>query len=494
MPKHSPIIIDITQAPGLVNSGHPRYFSMEQRREMLRTLMDGTFNIRLEGEQFLIKHESENIDDYQLRLRTAVLTPFFSTAMNSMLSKPFEKPLTFDSELTHEKIIILSDNIDLEETHIHDFGYNFGLDATVSGISFILTDFQTNNVEDATAAEQESKDLRPYLSHIKAQNVFGWRTETVNARPVLKQFKYWLLKEVNDGEFGTKVIPVIRVLEPGIWREFRKDTTNKWTETAGGDVKGHNGENLTIIPVVPYYTKKTGFFTALPPHEDIGFSNIKYYQSRSDQDTSLHFARMPIYLGKGLKSQVPGQQQEDTLVIGANRIIHGDDNAELIVVEHTGSAIEAGRQDLKDLAEDIAAMTISAQFATPGNVTATAKAIDESSKNTVVKARTRNLENALNLAFDHMALFDAELDAFKEKNNHVASVNLNTDFGLTLGQEQDIQNLIRMRQMGEISSHRFLTEVQRRGLVSDDMNVEDELERADADAPEVEKTVQLDIE
>lgn len=477
--------IKLIDEGGKVNSVHPYYRTMEARREMLRDLMGGTYDVRAAGEKYLPKNEKEHDDDWAVRLRGATLTPFFRNAMHSMLSKPFEKPLTLDQDLTHSKIFEYYDNIDLSGTNLHDMGYVYGLESTVSGVSFLVTDFQNNQAIGATLQQQKDMLLRPYIFHVKPHNVFGWRTEKVGGVSKLTQFRYFTVVEKPEGDFGVQYVPVIRVLEPGKWQEWEFRGTNGWVFAAEGEVRGFDNRPLNVIPVTPYYTNQCGTLKALPPHEDIGYANIKYYQSRSEQDTSLHFARIPMYFGKNLNVSVPGQEKsEPGIDISSHNIILGGADSDLKVVEHTGQAIEAGRVDLKDLSDEIAAMTVAAHYAKPGNMTATAKAIDESNKNTVVKARTRNLEAALNQALDYMALFDRELAAFKEANEHVASVNLNTDYGLSMAAESDIQDLIKMRQMGEISSPRFLTEVQRRGLLSDDLDIEDEVDSAESDVPE----------
>ena len=79
----------------------------------------------------------------------------------------------------------------------------------------------------------------------------------------------------------------------------------------------------------------------------------------------------PLLLSRNL--QVP----ETGLDIGPNRLILSDDpSADLRFVEHSGAAIEAGRQDLRDLEERMAILGLDLIARRPGHMTATAKAID----------------------------------------------------------------------------------------------------------------------
>ena len=111
--------------------------------------------------------------------------------------------------------------------------------------------------------------------------------------------------------------------------------------------------------------------TGRPPLMDLALLNLAHWQSSSDQRHILHVARVPLLFARNLR---PG---ENGLDIGPNRLIVGDsDGADLKFVEHSGSAIEAGRQDLVDLEDRMAVMGLDLIARRPGSATATARAID----------------------------------------------------------------------------------------------------------------------
>ncbi|MCV4274467.1 DUF4055 domain-containing protein [Pseudomonas capsici] len=72
----------------------------------------------------------------------------------------------------------------------------------------------------------------------------------------------------------------------------------------------------------------------------LGASSI--YQESSDQWNILRIARVPVLFASGVA--------EDALIaIGSEYAIKGESGADLKYVEHSGAAIGAGRDSLKDL-------------------------------------------------------------------------------------------------------------------------------------------------
>ncbi len=53
------------------------------------------------------------------------------------------------------------------------------------------------------AAEKEL-NRRPYFVHIKAEDMIGWKTETVHGKETLAQIRFREIATVADGEFGEK--------------------------------------------------------------------------------------------------------------------------------------------------------------------------------------------------------------------------------------------------------------------------------------------------
>ena len=140
-------------------------------------------------------------------------------------------------------------------------------------------------------------------------------------------------------------------------------------------------------------------------------------------------------------------------------------------VEHSGKAIGAGRDDLKDLEIQMEVLGMQ-PFVQPAVKSRTATEVVgvESRTMTTIQAWIRSLENVIETAYMFAATWvgvelpeDFAVDVFNE-------------FGLSFKSEQDIRALDAARMRGDISHTTYLRELKRRGIISDDISVAQEVE------------------
>ena len=70
------------------------------------------------------------------------------------------------------------------------------------------------------------------------------------------------------------------------------------------------------------------------------------------------------------------------------------------------------------------------------------------------------------------------------------TVDVFSDFGITLNGSSDSEFLLKARAQGEITGKTFLSEIKRRGVLADSVNVEDELDELEAEGPSFEEQQQ----
>ena len=125
-------------------------------------------------------------------------------------------------------------------------------------------------------------------------------------------------------------------------RLYRKDKS-EWKQLSEGDGGDFINPDIEEITVAPLYLNRCGFFKGEPLLDDLADVNVAHWQSQSDQRNILHYARTPILFGAGM------DDDEDIVVASSSMVKASDPQASLAWVEHSGQAIGAGRQDLKDL-------------------------------------------------------------------------------------------------------------------------------------------------
>ncbi|MDE2399286.1 MAG: DUF4055 domain-containing protein, partial [Burkholderiales bacterium] len=166
---------------------------------------------------------------------------------------------------------------------------------------------------------------------------------------------------------------------------------------------------------------------------------------------------------------------EGTLKIGAGAAVTNDDpTAKLSYVEHTGAAISAGRESLKDLEERMSLMGAQLLVKKPGARTATEKAIDSADADSALSLMVRTLEDALEYALQFAADWEAIGPAGEvECTGEIGGV-----------EDMDETALMRAKELGILSAETVFAELQRRGLVSEEIVWEEEAARIKAEAPE----------
>jgi hypothetical protein len=303
--------------------------------------------------------------------------------------------------------------------------------------------------------------------------VIGWRTARVDGRERILQLRIREPGIEPEGLYGERKVERVRVYDQtsqGVfWHLFEKGDG----EGSTGYVNIANGRySLPTIALSTFYTRRVGVLTATPALERLAETNLLHWQSQSDHRGLFRFARAGILFGSGINAE---EIRGDATV--GNRLWRAaDPNAKLVWVEHEGRAIAASKADLDDLKADMAALSLRPILARrPGTTTATATAIDTAETNASLLTWVRRAEATLASALSDAARFAGMEDA-------PVTVDICDDVGLDPGEAGDIETLLKLRAMGELTSTTLLGELRRRGLFSDafDPEVEAaELESAD---------------
>lgn len=453
--------------PIAVNQKSAEVTRLAREWPLLESLMEGTPAMREGLTSYLPKWPNEEEDSYNARVATATLFPAYRRTVRVMAGKPFSKDVTL-SEETPESIKAWADDIDLQGVSLHSFAAEM-FEESFYGLAGILVDYPRatpapNGVR--TVAQVEATGARPYWVRVKHEQILGWKAANIAGRMKLTQLRLMESVEEDDGEFGTKCIAQVCVLEPGKWRTFRAgtDTNKTWALYEQGTT------TLQDVPFVPLYGSRIAFMLGVAPLLDLAYLNVKHWQSQSDQDTILHVARVPIL-------SVRGVQDTFTLTVGASTAVNlGDSpNAEMKFVEHSGASIEAGRKSLEDLEAQMIQTGAELLVKKPGDRSATEAAGDQEGNKSDLQRMTEAAEDSLDQALQYMADY-ARLPSG-------GNVSLFKDFGAATLSDASATLIKDLQMGGLISKETALIELQRRGVLSADLDPEEEIEKAEAEGP-----------
>jgi len=382
-----------------------------------------------------------------------------------MTGRVFDKPIVAGEDVPASLIPWL-ENVDNAGRDLSTFARGIFEDGVSgSGISWIMVDAPPRSGT-ISKADVQRQNLRPYLVHLRPEDILGWKTETVNNVTAVTQLRIAeTVKEPGEDEFDQVEVEQIRVLdvtESGVQvRIFRKaDAKNefKWMLYNDPYFTG-----LSEITVVPFYANRGGFWDAKPLLDDLADVNIAHWQSQSDQRNILHFARVPILFAKG----IPADQK--ITISAASATVATDTDASLSWVEHSGSAIGAGRQDLKDLEFQMEAHGLQLLVNQAGGQSATGAALDAARETSILAMTADALKDALETALQFMADYAGEVSG--------GSVVVNKDFGAGTMAAQELQLLLSAVNTGNMSRETFINTLVNRGVIAESVTPADEAQR-----------------
>ena len=433
---------------------------------VITPLMGGTLAMRATP-ALLPKYPAEGDEIYKERLRLSTLLPAYSETVGNMTSRVFAEPLQLGDDVP-EQVVELASNIDNANNDINAWSVDFFREGLSHGLCHAFVDHQkAEGVR--TQADEKAAGVRPYVVMVKPEQVCGWRARD----GLLTQVRYREMIEESDGDFGTKCVEQIRVLEPGKWTTYRKPKEGGvWT------IHDEGATNLSVIPWVTFYTGRTAFMTAKPPLLELAHLNIKHWQSQSDQDNILHVIRVPILVRIGVQAQFDNQGKvvPPEFKVGTGALTDLPINGDMKYVEHTGKAVDAGRQALLDL---IAEMRMAgAKLLTP----------DKSATKTATQAEEEAAQDLspLSRMANHFADCLAQLLQFMADYRSLGeggTVEMRGSFDVDYMPEVSLPTLVAMANAGMISKETLFTEMQRRGVISDEYDWADELEKIDSQGP-----------
>lgn len=416
----------------------------------------------------LPKYGTETPESHGVRVKLSSLYNVFRRTVKNLGSKPFSKPIKILKMPTELKV--LEKDVDRDGLTLTQFGREMTANILTFGLTHVLVDNPVFDPERLTKAAAKELNIHPYFVHVRPDNLIWWNyVRGVTGENVLDEIHFFE-EETDENNEEWEVIHVWRRDAIQLWRKRKH-------KQGPADEEYQNFSDLPnmlgVVPLVTVYAdlSKRGLMVADSPLDDLANLNLRHYRSQSDQDTCLHFARVPFLHFAGFQKEEIGK----TVAVN-NAYTSINPTSKITWVETTGHGLEQGNKDLEAIEARMDVMGADLLVKKPGNPTATAKAIDAAEKISDLQAIALSIEDGLAQAFHFAAMWvddpnaEIELEVFK-------------NFGLSMKDKSELDTLLKARVAGEISRETWLTEIQRRGL-TDEFDVEEEMNRLNIEGKE----------
>ena len=419
---------------------------------LVASLVGGTKAMRAAGKTYLPMWPAEEADAYANRLALSTLLPVYAETVQNMTGRVFAESITIGEDVP-PAIAAMAENIDRQGNNLQVWSQSLFSAGLAYGLCHVLTEYpQASGL--LTMADAQAAGVRPYAVVINPQQVIGWKSDGT------KLTQFWYMESVKEdvSAFEVAQIDQVRVLVPGAWAVYRKDKDGKWMLHNSGMT------SLNEIPLATFYTKRTGFMTATPPLMELAHLNVKHWQSQSDQDNILHVARVPMLAISGI------DDSDWQLKVGTSNATKLPTGGDMKWVEHSGLAIEAGRQSLLDLVDDMR-LAGAKLLAKEKQATKTATQAEEEAATELSPLETMagQFEDCIDQVLRFFALYLGEQDG--------GHVQVNGNFDTDFAPETTLPLLLNMAAQGRLSDETLFAEYKRRGVVSDNLDWEEEKQR-----------------
>lgn len=453
----------------------PFYKTMEPKWDKIRTVRAGTQAMRDAGQKYTPKFEQEELSTYNRRLNKTHLTNVLADSIENAVSKPFSKELILDPDETHKQYLEWAEDVDRRGSDLNTFGEK-GFDTALGdGIGYLLADSPSVDSDVVTVADEKARNIRPYLVYIDGPAMISYRTSVVNGALLPTYIRYVVCSVDFDEKNKSVDVKTVHEIQAnhngeGYFRTYEKRDEGKWAVINSGP---YNFDQVTVVPVNFGKNHEKNEQVITPPFMDLAETNVAHWNSQSDQINVLEHSRFAMFHFKGVDRPEDAAGNPIAPKFGPNTVVYSapDTDAAVEAISLPVHGLEQGWIALDRMVDEMKMMGLDPL--TPSNsgaLTASERIIDEKKSNSALANWAERYAKALEQAFQYMGLWAGLDEPTKVK------VQINTEFGVTEREINEIKILREMQTMGQLSLHTLLEEIKNRQIFDSDFNTEKELQ------------------
>lgn len=436
----------------------PVYAKMSPRLQRMKDVYGGNETMREAGEVYLRMLTVDTAESYRARLNALAIENSVRDAVEGYVGRIFSKPTTLGKDWeAHAEAKKWWEDIDRKGNNGDSFFRRVVSMGIRDGISWVFVDMPLNNAQ--TLYEERQSGIRPYCTFYSATDVIFVLADD-QGRITDFRVKEEVTSVDGNGRMDTETR--YRRYTPGLCQVYQEDGTMLAEITMS--FSPERG-----VSVVPYITdpEPGADFYVKPPLMDMADLQIRLWQSTGEQQNCLSIARCPFLFGTGL------QIGKEKVEIGAEILFHSEQtDASLRWVEISGGSLSAGDKDIENIQKAIEAEGLKPLISSSGNRTATEVSTDEAR---AISPLRKMADDAKDMIENVLRFMDIWVNG-ETSNTDGWSITLNSNFDIALAESATLAELRFAVTNQMITKQTYLAELKRRDIVSDDVDINAELE------------------
>lgn len=417
--------------------------------------------------RYLPQEEGEPDSCYEARLGRSTYTSVFRDsirAFSGVLSQYQLKDLPASLEQA-------SDNVDLLGSSVSKFLNTVDQLVLRDGGAAVLVDMPPEQPV-SSAREEIDLERRPYLIAVERSNLINWRTRMQAGREVVEQAVIRMLQEVpsQEGLFGAELEPVYVHLFPGGFRKYRmeRNGAGRWQMITLEE----GPTTLDRVPLVWYGATGSKFADGDVPLVALADLSVQHLQLRSDLAELIHKLSMPVPVRVGAPTDASGRPVP--LTLGPNTAVDLPLEGSFTFAEPSGGSLAQHQAEITHVEQLMDRSSLAFLYGPGGgNRTATEVMLQGAQ----VQAQIATLiENKQSTFESLMQLWTAYT---KEAITDEAGLEVSDNLIQRPMDPAETQALLGLFSANALSHQTLLEELQRGHVLSDGLDVEEELRRVE---------------
>lgn len=438
--------------------------------ERVGAIIRGLDALRAISTEALPKFPDESDKDYAFRLSLSKLTNVYRDVVEGLASKPFEEEVAIiGGDDVPQEVYDFCENVDGSGSLLSQFAALTFFNGINYAVDWIFVDFPSAPTDrPLSRAEARALNLRPFWTHVLAQNVLEVRTEVIGGAEVLS---YLRMKEPDVNGTPRAVRVFNRTAEGVFWELHEQDKDGNYAQVSGGRL------SIDRIPMVPFVTGRRDGRTwrFFPPMQDAADLQITLYQNETALEYTTALAGYPMLAANGMKPQMGADGKTPVKVaIGPARVLYGvpdgaGNHGEWRFIEPSANSLEFLKKKIDSTKQDLRELGRQPLTALSSQLTNTTTAIAAGKAKSAVTAWALALKDALENALQITMLYMG--------STYEPEVNVYTGFDNVLDDGSDLETLDKARERRDLSQETYWFELKRRKILSPEFKGEDEVKR-----------------